>query len=200
MSEDRTSLNQMGEEQPEGNPPEEEKMVSEGECQTRLRFSHHMLWLSGIVGSVVGAVVCAALIFFLVLPNRVILTYPSQVGFDETIAALQPSIRDSGWLVTSVSPLCGAAIDANDPLLPRVTLVSMCKPEYAGIVLRDNPHIAAMMPCTFAVWEAKDGKAYVSVMNTTLMARLFGGRVGDVMGHKVAWDEKIILGDIIKNN
>ena len=196
MSEDRMSRDEMGQDQPRENPPEQEQ-PSEAECQARLRYSHHMLWLAGIVGAVLGALLCAALIFYVVLPARMILTHESRTGFDETVAALQRSIGDSGWVVTGVTDVCGAA-DPNEMFLPRVKLVSMCKPEYAEIVLRTDPDMAAMMPCTFAVWEDRDGKAHVSLMNTTVMARLFGGRVGDVMGHKVAWDEKIILGKIIK--
>lgn len=185
--------NQMSQNEPS---PEES---GENEQRAKLRYGRHMLWLSGIFGAVLGAVLCAALIFYVVLPARMILTYESRTGFDATVSALQRSISDSGWAVTSVTDVCGT-VDPNDSLLPRVKLVSMCKPEYAEIVLRSHPNIAAMMPCTFAVWEGKDGKAHISKTNMTVMARLFGGQVGDIMGHKVAWDEKIILGDIVKGD
>jgi uncharacterized protein (DUF302 family) len=174
--------------------------TSENEEQARVQYGRHMLWLSGIVGAVLGAVLCAALIFYVVLPARLILTYESRAGFDETVAALQRSIPDSGWAVSSVTDVCGTAVDPNNSVRPRVTLVSMCKPEYAEIVLRTDPAVAAMMPCTFAVWEGKDDKVYVSKTNMSLMARLFGGNVADVMGRRVAWDERIILGDIVQDD
>jgi len=179
---------------------ENETHPSEAECQARLRYSRHMLWLAGIVGAVLGAVLCAALVFYVVLPARMILTYESRLGFDETVTALERSIPETGWSVSFVTDLCGAELDPNDPLRPPVKLVGMCKPEYAEIVLRTNPKIAAMMPCTFAIWEGRDGKAYVSKTNMTVMARLFGGLVSDVMGRRVAFDEKIILGDIVKDD
>jgi uncharacterized protein (DUF302 family) len=177
----------------------DEKETGEDEQQASVRYGRHMLWLTGIVGAVLGALLCAALIFYVVLPGRMILTYESRTGFDETVSALQRSITNAGWSVTNVTELCGTAVDANGAFLPRVKLVSMCRPTYAEIVLRSNPDIAAMMPCTFAVWEGRDGKAHISKTNMTVMARLFGGQVGDVMGHRVAWDQKMILANIIKN-
>ncbi|MBN1363059.1 MAG: DUF302 domain-containing protein [Sedimentisphaerales bacterium] len=192
---DPKSVNQMGQDQPAENPPSKEAQEAQ---EAQVRYSHHMLWLSGIVGAVLGAVLCAALIFRVVLPARMILTYESRLGFDETAAALESAIPKAGWSVSSVTDLCAGGVDPNLGLRPRIRLVSMCKAEYVNTVLSSDPQIAAIMPCTFAVWEAKDGKPHISVMNTTVMARLFGGRVGDVMGRRVAWDEKIILGDIIK--
>jgi uncharacterized protein (DUF302 family) len=170
------------------------------ELKAQARYSHHMLWLAGIFGVVLGAVLCAALIFRVVLPARVILTHESRLGFDETVTALERAIGDTGWSVSAVTDLCSTAADPNDAFRPPVKLVSMCKAEYADIMLRSDPQTAAVMPCTFAVWEDADGTVYISQMNTTVMARLFGGQVGDVMGRRVALDEKIILGDIIKDN
>ncbi len=188
MSENETNANET-----------DPKKATKDEQEAKVRYGRHMLWLAGIVGAVFGAVLCAAMIFYVVLPARMILTYESRTGFDETVSALQRSIGNSGWVVTSVADVCHEA-DPNETLLPRVKLVSMCKPEYAEIVLRTHPDIAAMMPCTFAVWEGGDGKAYISKTNMTVIARLFGGRVSDVMGHRVAWDEKIILGDIVRDH
>lgn len=187
---DKREVNQMG-------PPAEDAPCKE-ELKAQARYSHHMLWLAGIVGLVLGAVLCAALIFRIVLPSRMILTYESHLSFDGTVAALESAIPKAGWSVSSVTDLCAGGVDPNLPLRPRVRLVSMCKAEYAATVLSVDPQMAALAPDTFAVWEGRDGTAHISLMNKTVLARLFGGRVGDVMGRRVAWDEKIILGDIVK--
>lgn len=168
------------------------------EVKARARYTHHMLWLSGIVGAVLGALLCAALIFYVVLPSRMILTDESIFGLEETVDALQKAIPQTGWNVSGVHDLCGGNFDPNLSLRPPVTLVSMCKAEYADVVLRTNPDAAAIMPCTFAVWQDQSGRTYISRMNATMMAQLFGGQVGYVLSEKVAFDEKIILGDIIK--
>jgi hypothetical protein len=34
----------------------------------------------------------------------------------------------------------------------------------------------------FCVWEDDDGKVYLSKMNLTLMAKMFGGNIAKVMG------------------
>lgn len=171
--------------------------TNEDDLEAKARYGRHMLWLSGIAGLVLGTVLCAALIFRVVLPARIIVTHESRLGFDETVAALERSIPTAGWRISAVTDLCGGVADPNTSLRPPLKLVSMCKAEYAEIVLSTDPHIAAIMPCTFAVWERQDGRVFISQMNTTVIARLFGGRAGDVLGRRVAWDEKIILGDIV---
>jgi len=80
---------------------------------------------------------------------------------------------------------------------PRVKLVKLCKPEYAKAVLITDRYISTLMPCTFGVWQGDDGKIYISKMNLSLMARLFGGNIARVMGGKVVVDEKKILGGIV---
>jgi uncharacterized protein (DUF302 family) len=80
---------------------------------------------------------------------------------------------------------------------PRVKLVKLCKPEYAKSVLTTDRHVSTLMPCTFAVWEGDDGKVYLSKMNMSLMAKMFGGNIAKVMGGSVARDERNILSGII---
>ena len=44
----------------------------------------------------------------------------------------------------------------------------------------------------------KDGKVYITGMNTALMGKMFGGTIARLMGGKVSADEKIILGQVIR--
>ena len=53
------------------------------------------------------------------------------------------------------------------------------------------------MPCSISVWEGDDGRVYLSEMNMALMAKLFGGNVGKVMGGKVVSDEEKMLEGIL---
>jgi hypothetical protein len=50
-----------------------------------------------------------------------------------------------------------------------------------------------------AVWEADSGKVYLSKMNLSLMAKMFGGNIAKVMGQKVVNDEEKILEGLLKN-
>ena len=55
-----------------------------------------------------------------------------------------------------------------------------------------------MMPCTMAVWEGDDGKVYLSEMNMSLMAKMFGGNISKIMGGQVAKDEKKMLEGLLR--
>jgi uncharacterized protein (DUF302 family) len=55
-----------------------------------------------------------------------------------------------------------------------------------------------MMPCTMAIWEADDGKVYLSEMNMSLMAKMFGGNVAKVMGVKVVQNEEEIIQGLLE--
>ena len=63
--------------------------------------------------------------------------------------------------------------------------------------LRDSRHMACLMPCTFAVYEADDGSVRIAKMNTGLMGRVFGGTVARIMGGKVGPEETRMLQDIV---
>ena len=59
------------------------------------------LIVSSTVGFVVGATLIGVMIWML-MPSMMILTKESSLGFDETVAALEKSIEDSGWVVSRV--------------------------------------------------------------------------------------------------
>ena len=99
----------------------------------------------------------------------------------------------------------GKAIDMNNSIAqhgvdfkPRVKLVKLCNAEYAKSVLTTDRYVSCLMPCTMAVWEGDDGKVYLSEMNMSLMAKMFGGNIAKVMGGKVAGDEEEILEGLLK--
>ena len=60
----------------------------------------------------------------------------------------------------------------------------------------DNRHLACLMPCTIAVYEADGDRVMMSKMNTGLMGKVFGGTVARVMGSYVASDEDRMLKEI----
>jgi len=162
--------------------------------------SNRKIWISGTIGLVIGFVLCGITVF-VAMPSLMIVTRESKLGFDETVAALEKRIPEHGWIVSG-----GRAIDMNKAMAdhggvtfkPRVKLVKLCKAEYAKSVLTTDRHISCMMPCTMAVWEADDGKIYLSEMNMSLMAKMFGGNIAKVMGQKVVHDEEKMLEGLLK--
>ena len=59
------------------------------------------LIVSSTAGFVVGATLIGVMIWML-MPSMMILTKESNLGFDEKVAALEKSIKDSGWVVSRV--------------------------------------------------------------------------------------------------
>jgi uncharacterized protein (DUF302 family) len=154
--------------------------------------------VSVIVSFITGAILCS-LIIFSVIPSLMIVTKESSFGFDETVAALDKSIVENGWFVSTVMDMNKSMAKHGVEFTPRVKLIKLCKPDYAKSVLASDRYISVMMPCTFSVWQGDDGKVYISKMNMGLMAKMFGGNVAKVMGGNVAEDEEKILTGILKD-
>jgi len=150
------------------------------------------------VGAVVGAVLCGAAVVT-AMPRMMIVTQESRLGFDETVTALEKAIPEKGWVVSTVADMNKSMAKHGVEFAPRVKLVKLCKPQYAKSVLTTDRHVSTLMPCSFAVWESDDGKVYVSKMNMSLMARMFGGNIAKVMGGSVARDEHAMLTDIVRD-
>ncbi len=175
--------------------------MSEEKNEVLATKSNRKIWISGIVGLVIGFLLCGVTVFA-AMPSLMIVTRESKLGFDETVAALEKRIPEHGWVVSG-----GKAIDMNKAMAehggvtfkPRVKLVKLCKAEYAKSVLTTDRHISCMMPCTMAVWEGDDGKVYLSEMNMALMAKMFGGNVAKVMGGSVVEEEEEILEGLLKD-
>ncbi len=147
----------------------------------------------------IGFVLCV-IVVFTAMPSLMIVTRESKLEFDETIADLEKRIPKHGWVISG-----DQSIDMNKSMAkhgvtfkPRVKLVKLCNAEYAKSVLTSDRHISCMMPCSMAVWEADDGKVYLSEMNMALMAKMFGGNIAKVMGKKVVHDEEKILQGLLE--
>ena len=72
--------------------------------------------------------------------------------------------------------------------LKRIKQYYVCNPKIAKTVLGDSPQLSAIMPCTWAVIEKKDGSVWIASMNIPMMSKMMGGVVGQAMG-KVATAE-----------
>lgn len=156
------------------------------------------LWTVSLVAFVAGVLVCG-LVVWSVMPSMMIVTHNSKLGFDESVEAIQASILENGWIVSDVIDMNKSISKHGFELEGRVTLIKLCKAQYAKSVLETDRNISVMMPCTFSVWEDKDGQVKVSKMNMSLMASMFGGNVAKVMGGAVASEEKHILAGVLAN-
>ena len=172
--------------------------MSQSQKRTSKSYDKRALLIGGLAGVVVGAVLCG-MVMVTVMPSMMIVTHESELGFDETVAALEESIPEHGWVVSTVMDMNKSMAKHGVEFGSRVKLVKLCKPEYAKSVLTTDRHIATLMPCSFAVWESDEGTVHLSKMNMGLMAKMFGGTIARVMGGNVVQDEKAMLAGIIKD-
>jgi uncharacterized protein (DUF302 family) len=153
-------------------------------------------WIYIIAGIAIGVVLCLILMVS-IMPSMMIVTKQSKLGFDDTVSTVQQRIKEQGWSVKGVSDVKHEINKAGYDFQPRVKIIKLCKAEYAKEVLTTDRFVSCLMPCSISVWEGDDGKVYLSEMNMGLMARLFGGNIGKVMGGKVVQDEEKMLEEFL---
>lgn len=153
--------------------------------------------IAGGIGGLIGVLV-TGLIVFTFMPSMMLSTSETVYGYDETIERLETRIREAGWVVSGVSLMNDSLTRQGVDFKPRVTLVSLCRPDYAESVLTSDRYVSVMMPCKFSVWEDDDGTVYLTKMNMGLMGKLFGGNIAEIMGRKVAVDEAEMLDGLLK--
>ena len=145
------------------------------------KYSSKKLWIYSIAGMATGIILCAILMIS-IMPSMMIVTNESKLGFNETVATVKERITEQGWSIKGVSEISQEINKAGYNFKPRVTLIKLCKAEYAKDVLSTDRYVSCLMPCSISVWEGDDGKVYLSEMNMALMAKLFGGNIGKVYG------------------
>lgn len=156
------------------------------------KLSNKSKWIYSIAGIAIGIILCAILMAS-IMPSMMIVTKESKLSFDDTVARVQERITEQGWSVKGVSDVKHEINKAGYDFQPKVKIIKLCKAEYAKEVLTTDRFVSCLMPCSISVWEGDDGRVYLSEMNMALMAKLFGGNIGKVMGGKVVQDEEKML-------
>lgn len=154
-----------------------------------------------MVGFVVGLVVAGILVYIL-MPKMMLLTKESRFDYHTTINKIEDAIADQQWSHKGTTHIADEIREkTNSDFNGKIGIIKLCKADYAYQVLEADKDrfVSSLMPCGISVWEAQDGKVYVSKMNTGLMGKMFGGVIASVMGGHVAKDEKKILSAVIKD-
>lgn len=118
----------------------------------------------------------------------------SPYDFDKTVELIQANAEAEGWIIPKTYDFQASMLKYNQPDPGKIKVLKLCQAEYASKMLSqdDSKYVAAMMPCSIAVYEKSDGKVYVSSMNMGLMSKMFSGVVSDTLA-KVANDDAKIL-------
>ena len=106
----------------------------------------------------------------------------SQLAFEQTVTTLTKKIEDAKWKVLIAHDLQDSLHKNGYEVLP-VKVIELCNPHHSSKILsRDAERIYSnLMPCRIAVYDKSDGKTYVSLMNSGMLAAQIGGIVEDVM-------------------
>jgi uncharacterized protein (DUF302 family) len=148
--------------------------------------------LSSFGGLTLGVLLIAVVGFFSA-PAMMIVEDESQLSYDETVQMIQKSAKANNWKVPKVHKIDKSVAKAGYKVRP-VTVIELCQPDHAAEILTEDEArvVTSMMPCRVSVYETEDGRVVVSRMNTSLVAKLFGGTVTRVMANATQDQEKIL--------
>ena len=149
-----------------------------------------------MIKTILGFIAGIALFVILALvfaPQLMLKEYPSPFGVEETAARVQANIQmlaSRGWKLSALrNP--AKAVAAGGTNVPPTLLVEACSTTYSAPLLKDDDTriLSILMPCTITIYKKDDGKTYIGTMNSGLVGRMFGAKVGAVMA-EVAKDQK----------
>jgi len=152
-----------------------------------------------IIGLIAGILVAAAAMV-VTMRSKMVVPERSSKSFEATCEAVERVVPGTeGWSFPMESFDMSAKLAAKGGLpenLKRIRLYFMCNPKVAKTVLGAEPKLSAIMPCSWSVYEMKDGTVWISHMNINLMSKMMGGVVGSAMGG-VAEADRRFLGQIL---
>ncbi|MDH5631629.1 MAG: DUF302 domain-containing protein [Gammaproteobacteria bacterium] len=127
---------------------------------------------------------------------------PSPYGVEETAARIQRNIQglaSNGWKLSGLrNPAAAVAADGTN--VAPVLLIEACSTKYSAPMLKDDTTriLSILMPCTITVYKKDDGKTYIGLMNSGLMGRMFGAKVGAIMAEVAKDQAKFVTFDASK--
>lgn len=105
--------------------------------------------------------------------DRMEFVVASEFGFAETVERLKAAIEAAKWSMPfemDVRKTVEGKGYSTDPTY----IVGVCNAKHASTALREDPRIAAMLPCRIAVYE-KAGKTYVTTLDARMLGTMYDG-------------------------
>lgn len=154
-----------------------------------------------IIGILIGMVFTAGLITLLAFqagPGLMMVEDESQYDFDETIEVFERQVEAAGWSVAGMHDM-QEILDSHGHEVMDIKIYELCSSKYSAEILKldDERFVSPLMPCRISFYEKSDGQTYISRMNSSLMAKPFGGVIDEVM-QQAADETEEILEHIIK--
>lgn len=156
-----------------------------------------MKGLQMFISGIIAGIVITLLVVILLLPKQMFVVKESKLSFEDTVVAIEKSAKEHQWSLPHQYDLQATMKKHGFDVNP-VKVFSLCKPEHAYQILSDNNirNVSALMPCRIAVYE-KDGKAYVSMLNSGFFSKFLGKKVKTVMG-AASTENELLLTPFVK--
>jgi len=121
----------------------------------------------------------------------------SRLGFDETVAAVTGEAAKRGWSTPQTFDMQAEVKKAGVSDAKRMKVVETCPKDANERLARASGNKLPPLPCRYTVFEGRDGKTYVTRMNTGLIAKGLQGEAAKVMA-EVASEEEAMLKGILE--
>ncbi|ADI00341.1 DUF302 domain-containing protein [Salisediminibacterium selenitireducens] len=149
-----------------------------------------------IIGIVIGAVLSAGLFLLVAFqagPGMMMHEDQSKYDFDETIEVFEQQVAEAGWSVAGMHDM-KEILDGHGHDVIDIKIYELCSSKYSAEILKldDERFVSPLMPCRISFYEKSDGNTYISRMNSSLMAKPFGGVIDEVMQQAAAETEAIL--------
>ncbi|MFH2137463.1 MAG: DUF302 domain-containing protein [Candidatus Omnitrophota bacterium] len=148
-----------------------------------------------IKGFLLGIIITVIAIW-IILPNLLIKTYTSTLDFDETISSIQSATITGGWQVPKIYDMEDMFYRAGFNDMEDMNIIALTQPDYSYELLKadSSKKISALMPCRISVYKNSTGDVKISIFNTSLLGKMFGGKAAKLMP-RILKEQR----DIIKN-
>ncbi len=119
--------------------------------------------------------------------------FESRYHFDKTVEKISLEITSHNWDIVATHDL-QKSLNKHDVQVLPIKVMAVCHPNLAKLLLsKDSERIvSSMMPCRISLYEKSDGRTYVSLLNTQMMAGMLGGLVEEVMLKAATEVEKMV--------
>lgn len=142
-----------------------------------------------IIGFICGAG-CLSIAGILYLRSAFVQEMVSDEPYAQIVEKLPARVKQTmpGWQVSYEACMLPQLPDGR-----QLRVFKLCNRDCAASLLNADPRTAAILPCSFAVFERPDGKTGLVRVNPAFTSRLFGGEVFQLFSEKITRDQLILF-------
>lgn len=151
-----------------------------------------------LVAGLLAGLLLMSVVVFKMAPSLMMLEDLSKYDFETTIANFEEEVKAAGWSIPTVHDM-QETLDGFGHTVGEIKIYELCSSKYSAEILKldDERIVSPMMPCRVSIYTKSDGKTYIGRMNSSLVAKTFGGVIDDIMD-KAARDTETMLDGLIE--